>query len=176
MPRDLDGSMPICGPNKNECVDESIETVEKAGYDTEGPVSECNCLPACNDMKFPTYTTSSKINKAGLLKTSNALKTKVPGIKNNSYIKENIAILHVYHQELHFLKHERGQVCLALLNTLFRVDCEKDLFLFATLYAPILESILYIEKKSYLCHCVVLHIGCSGLDSWLKINDSIFMD
>ena len=36
MPRDLDGSMPICGPSKNECVDESIETVEKAGYDTEG--------------------------------------------------------------------------------------------------------------------------------------------
>ena len=117
MPRDLDGSMPICGPNKNECVDESIETVEKAGYDTEGPVSECNCLPACNDMKFPTYTTTSKLNKAGLLKTSNALKTKVPGIKNNSYIKENIAILHIYHQELHFLKHERGQVCLPISTT-----------------------------------------------------------
>ena len=117
MPRDLDGSMPICGPNKNECVEESIETVEKAGYDSEGPVSKCNCLPACNDMKFPAYTTSSKINKASLLKTSNALKTKVPGIKDDSYVKENIAILHIYHEELHFLKHERGQVYLHVHST-----------------------------------------------------------
>ena len=117
MPRDFDGSMPICGPNKNECVEESMEIVEKAGYDTEGPVSKCNCLPACNDMKFPAYTTSSKINKASLLKTSNELKTKVPGIKDDSYVKENIAILHIYHEELHFLKHERGQVCLHVHST-----------------------------------------------------------
>ena len=47
----------------------------------------------------------------------NALKTKVPGIKDDSYVKENIAILHIYHEELHFLKHERGQVCLHVTVT-----------------------------------------------------------
>ena len=87
------------------------------GFHISGPVSECNCLPACNDMKFPSYTTTSKLNKASLIKTSNALKTKVPGIKNDSYVKENIAILHIYHEELHFLKHERGQVYLHVHST-----------------------------------------------------------
>ena len=109
MPRDAN-SMPICGPSKNECVKEALETVEKASYDSNGPVSECNCLQSCTDMDFPTSLTTSRLSKAKLLKVSNEVKAKVPSITNDEFVTKNIAILHIYHNQLHFLKHERGQV------------------------------------------------------------------
>ena len=63
-------------------------------------------------MTFPSIITSSKLSKANLLKVNDALKTKVPEITNDEYVKENIAILHIYHSDLHFLKKERGEVCM----------------------------------------------------------------
>ena len=28
----------------------------------------------------------------------------------DNFVRENIAIVHIYHENLHFLKHERGEV------------------------------------------------------------------
>ncbi len=33
-----------------------------------------------------------------------------PDLANDDYVEENVAILHIYHNDLHFLKRERGEV------------------------------------------------------------------
>ena len=109
MPRD-EKTMPICGPKETPCIEEALEVVEKASHDPNGPVKQCDCLPACNDMTFPTQMSTSKMNKANLLKVNTKLKGEVPAITGDEFVKNNVAILHVYHDQLFFLRFERGQV------------------------------------------------------------------
>ena len=48
-----------------------------------------------------------------------------------------------------------------LLYKLFRVDCEKGLFFVCNIVCPNFRVYKLYRKKSYLCHCVVLHIYTS---------------
>ena len=109
MPRN-EKTMPICGPKETPCIEKALEVVEKASHDPHGPVKQCDCLPACNDMTFPTQMSSSKMSRANLLKVETKLKDEVPNITEDEFIKNNIAILHVYHDQLFFLRFERQPV------------------------------------------------------------------
>ena len=109
MPRD-EKNMPICGPKQTPCIEEALEVVEKASHDPNGPVKQCDCLPSCNDMTFPTQMTTSKMTKANLLKVDAKLKSEVADITKDDFVKANVAILHVYHDQLFFLRFQRGEV------------------------------------------------------------------
>ena len=109
MPRDSK-TMPICSPAKLECEEEAIEYVETTAYDPNGPLQTCQCLPACSEMKFPFAMSQGKLDSAKNLKISSDLKAALPELNNDNFVKENWAIIHIYHENLHFLKHERGEV------------------------------------------------------------------
>ena len=110
MPRDAN-SMPICSPTKNDCVEEAIETVEQTAFDTTGSIgADCACLPACTEIKFPFSVTQSELSIAKKLKLRKELKEEMPNLTDDAFVKENIAILHIYHENLHFIKHERSEV------------------------------------------------------------------
>ena len=110
MPRDAN-TMPICSPTKNECVEKAVETVEQTAFDTTGSIgAKCACLPACTEFKFPFSMTQSELSIAKKLKLKTSLTEANPNLKNDNYVKENIAILHIYHENLHFIKQERGEV------------------------------------------------------------------
>ena len=54
--------------------------------------------------------TQSELSIAKKLKLRKDLKDSIPGLADDTFVKENIAILHIYHENLHFIKHERGEV------------------------------------------------------------------
>ena len=112
MPRDTK-TMPICAPDKNECIEESIEHVETSVFDTSSSVgAECACLPACTEMKFPFSITQGNLVSSKYIKFNEKIKKTYPKLADDEFVQENVAILHIYHEHLHFLKHERGEVSL----------------------------------------------------------------
>ncbi len=75
MPRDPD-DVPICAPEKSECVDEATTIVAESAYDDNHETNtQCQCLPACTDMEFSHETSVSKISQSRLLN----LPTEVTG-------------------------------------------------------------------------------------------------
>ena len=50
------------------------------------------------------------LSDAKSLKLKDSVKEAIPDLANDIFVKENIAIVHIYHENLHFLKNERGQV------------------------------------------------------------------
>ena len=70
----------------------------------------CNSELACTEFKFPFSMTQSELSIAKKLKLRKELKEKIPDLTEDTYVKENIAILHIYHENLYFIKHERGEV------------------------------------------------------------------
>ena len=92
------------------CKSSQPAVVETSAYDPEGPVAQCKCLPACTEMRFPFSMSQSKLNSAKNLKLSAKLKADFPKLEDDTFVQENIAVVHFYHDNLHFLKHERGEV------------------------------------------------------------------
>lgn len=121
MPRD-ETSMSVCPPTKSECVEEALEEVETGILDTKtsGSIGQkCYCLPACTEMKFPHTLSSSRMDMAKNLKLKNSLKEAISGLTDDNFIKDNIAVVHIFFENLHFLKHERGEV--SSIATIFKV-------------------------------------------------------
>ena len=54
--------------------------------------------------------TQSELSIAKKLKLRKDLKKEMPNLTDDTFVKENIAILHIYHENLHFIKQERGEV------------------------------------------------------------------
>ena len=54
--------------------------------------------------------TQSELSIAKKLKLRKDLKKEMPNLTDDAFVKENIAILHIYHENLHFIKQERGEV------------------------------------------------------------------
>ena len=50
------------------------------------------------------------LSDAKSLKLKDSVKQALPNLNNDIFVRENIAIVHIYHENLHFLKNERGQV------------------------------------------------------------------
>ena len=70
----------------------------------------CNSKLACTEFKFPFSMTQSELSNAKELKLRKELKEIMPNLTDDTYVKENIAMLHIYHENLHFIKHERAEV------------------------------------------------------------------
>ena len=70
----------------------------------------CNSKLACTEFKFPFSMTQSELSIAKKLKLKKELKEIMPNLTDDKYVKENIALLHIYHENLHFIKQERGEV------------------------------------------------------------------
>ena len=75
MPRDPD-TMAICGPDKVECVESALQTVEETAFRDDGSGTNCQCLPSCTDLDFPHETSSSSVRKAKLVDLPDKLKGK----------------------------------------------------------------------------------------------------
>ena len=57
--------------------------------------------------------TQGVLSNAKSLKFKSSLTETIPDLTDDLFVRENIAIIHIYHENLHFLKHERGEVCLS---------------------------------------------------------------
>ena len=93
-----------------ECVKKAIKHVETTAYDPNGPLRKCHCMPACSEIEYPFSITQVKLDSAKSLQLSSELITALPQLDNDSFVKENLALVHIYHENLHFLKLERGEV------------------------------------------------------------------
>ena len=60
--------------------------------------------------------TQGVLSNAKSLKFKSSLTEAIPDLTDDLFVRENIAIIHIYHENLHFLKHERGEVCLLRLR------------------------------------------------------------
>lgn len=89
--------------------------------------AECACLPSCTEFKFAHSMTQGVLSNAKSLKFKSSLTEMIPDLTDDLFVRENIAIIHIYHENLHFLKHERGEVCLLGIT-----------------YLPFLPSILFM--------------------------------
>ena len=67
MPREEDET-PVCSPEKLECVEEALITVEETAFDTDHETAtNCQCLPSCTDIEYPHKVSFSSLLKADLL-------------------------------------------------------------------------------------------------------------
>ena len=107
MPRN-EKEMSICAPSEDECVEEAIIEVETSILDTKaGSIgAKCACLPACTEIKFSFTMSQSQASAVGPLKLPQSIKEGM----TDTFVRDNVAIVHIFHEELHFLKHERGEV------------------------------------------------------------------
>ena len=90
---------PLCKTNQLECYHTSVKYVEEsafAGADDEYQDANCECLPSCTAYEFPAQTSSSKITTAAKLHLPARITDKYPQLRNDSFVQENIAVLHVY--------------------------------------------------------------------------------
>ena len=67
MPRDPT-NMPICSPEKSDCVHEAIVIVEETAFD-DAHVTEtnCQCLPSCTIIEYPHKYSAAKLTGYDLL-------------------------------------------------------------------------------------------------------------
>ena len=61
--------------------------------------------------------TQSELSIAKELKLRKELKEIMPNLTDDTYVKENIAMLHIYHENLHFIKQERAEVSTYVFST-----------------------------------------------------------
>jgi hypothetical protein len=56
--------MPICGPDKAECVEEALEIVEETAFDEKRTTAtNCQCVPSCTNIEFPYEIYQSRMNQ-----------------------------------------------------------------------------------------------------------------
>ena len=96
----------VCSPAQAKCVRDEIYYVKTTAYDPNGPLQKCKCSPACSEMEFPFTMSQGKLDKPELL-TDLGLPDE---FNDSTYVTENLAVVHIYHENIHFLKHERGEV------------------------------------------------------------------
>ena len=129
MPRNPD-TTPICSPEKADCVHEALVIVEETAFDdTRETVTNCQCLPGCSNIEYPHEYSNVKLSRYELLhipkeKDGNKACNFVllagcwlilfsdshPEFKNDSFVHDNMAVLHIYFEKLHFIMHERGEL------------------------------------------------------------------
>ena len=142
MPRDS-YSMPICSPGKLECVEKAIFEVETSVFDMQKSIgAKCACLPACTEMKFPFLMTQSVLHDAKSLQFSKELLESNPKLKDMEYIEDNVAIVHIYHESLHFLKQERGEVSFKCITYIFQIIFSKLIS-----FSSLLQLIYYLTLE-----------------------------
>ena len=73
-----------------------MEESAYAGAEDEYQDANCECLPSCTSYEFPAQTSSSKITSAAKLHLPERIKKKFPHMDNDSFVQDNVAILHVY--------------------------------------------------------------------------------
>ncbi len=95
MPRDAK-EVPICAPEKAECVDEAITIVEESAYDDNHETNtQCRCLPSCTDMEFMHETSVSKISKHWLLNLPSEVTgstNSIPYVTNSAHLSTTCTI------------------------------------------------------------------------------------
>ncbi len=124
--------MPICAPEKSACVIEAIIEVEESAFDMEYSTNtRCDCLPACTEMEFPHETSVSRLHKASLInvplekkggeaivrRCKNLLTVVLlactlethPEYNNDSYVENNLSLMHIYFKNMHFIRQQRGE-------------------------------------------------------------------
>ena len=108
MPRNPE-FMDICSPEKTKCVMEALTVVEETAFDAEHDSHrECHCLPSCADFEFPHMASMSRLNSGKMLHIDEDIVEARPHYKNETYVKRNLALVHVYFDKLHFISKERG--------------------------------------------------------------------
>lgn len=129
MPRDPD-TTPICSPEKVECVHEAVIIVEETAFiDSHTTETNCQCLPSCTHIDYPHEYSMVKLRSDLLhipeeiegmgvklsllyveLKTVEAPSSELhPEFKNQTYVANNLAVLHLYYNNLHFVTKERDE-------------------------------------------------------------------
>ena len=51
------------------------------------------------------------LSKANNLKFEDNVKEALPDLDNDDFVRDNVAVVHIYYENQHFLMHERGVVC-----------------------------------------------------------------
>ena len=99
----------ICPPAKAKCVRKAIDEVKTTAHDPNGPLQKCKCSPACSEMEFPFTMSHGKLDKPELLADL--------GLPDD-YVTENLAVVHIYHENIHFLKESQciAMYCVGLFN------------------------------------------------------------
>ena len=72
---------------------------------------ECVCLPGCTEFKFDYTMSNAVLSKANNLKFEDNVKEALPDLDNDDFVRDNVAVVHIYYENQHFLMHERGVVC-----------------------------------------------------------------
>ena len=129
MPRNPE-TTPICSPDKADCVHEALVIVEETAFDdSRETVTNCQCLPGCTNIEYPHEYSNVKLSRYDLLhipkeKEGNGacailhrptssldiFSDSHPEFKNDSFVHDNMAVLHIYFEKLHFIMHERGEL------------------------------------------------------------------
>ncbi|XP_063230511.1 pickpocket protein 28-like [Bacillus rossius redtenbacheri] len=114
---------PICGTWKEACADNARKIMEIHLEDKNANTSDiflehenkprCNCIPGCNELGYSTYLTSSQIykpNKLLVTDPNNQLSIINSAKQLQFFFRENIAIVHLYFMESHFLNFQKGEL------------------------------------------------------------------
>ena len=77
-----------------------MKHVQEAAFagakDDEYQDANCKCLPPCTDYKFPAQASFSKISSAAKVHLPSRITDKFPQLVNDSFVQQNLAIVHVY--------------------------------------------------------------------------------
>ena len=91
---------PLCTTGQLDCYHDSVKHVEESAFagaaDDEYQDANCECLPPCTDYEFPAQASSSKISSAAKLHLPSRITDKFPQLENDTFVQQNIAIVHVY--------------------------------------------------------------------------------
>jgi len=83
---------------------------EKAYAGADDHEDECQCLPSCSDYEFPTAASFSKVTNAEMLHLPSRIIDAHPEYSNDSYVVDNLLVLHIYFRHLHFMRNERDEL------------------------------------------------------------------
>jgi len=115
----------LCSTDQMDCFHESVKVVaEKAYAGADDHEDECQCLPSCSDYEFPTAASFSKITSAKMLHLPARIVDLHPEYSNDSYVVDNLLVLHIYFRfrlslqfsnfdfsrHLHFMRNERDEL------------------------------------------------------------------
>ena len=130
MPRNPD-TTPICSPEKTDCVHEALTIVEQTAFDdSRVTVTNCQCLPSCSNIEYPHDYSAAKLGRYNLLhiphekegewkiykfvslrdQEYNPHPEGHPEFQNDTYVSNNLAVMHIYFDKLHFIMHQRGEL------------------------------------------------------------------
>lgn len=101
----------LCSTDQMDCFHESVKVVaEKAYAGADDHEDECQCLPSCSDYEFPTAASFSKLTNAEMLHLPSRIIDAHPEYSNDSYVVDNLLVLHIYFRHLHFMRNERDEL------------------------------------------------------------------